>query len=208
MVARALPPHFVGPDSACYPSVNRNKRSVAASDVVMENFRPGVLARLGLACEKLAAERPKPIWCSIGGFGQDGPDRDRPACDVVVQALSGGMSMTGEPGRPAVRAGIPVGRINTLAEALADPQAVHRGMVLELADGGATVRVAGNPIRFPGAPHPPCAWPPALGADTRAVLDGVPGMGAAEIDAALAAGIGHAPGGAAENGRQREEGGA
>ena len=87
--SRALPPHFVGPVSACYPSVNRNKRSSAASDVVMENSRPGVPARLGLAYEKLAAERPQLIWCSISGFGQDGPGRDRTAYDRVVHAPGG-----------------------------------------------------------------------------------------------------------------------
>ena len=124
--SRSLPPHFVGPDSAYYLSVNRNKKSVVAdmksadglalvkrlagaSDIVMENFRPGVLDRLGLAYDALAAANPGLIWCSISGFGQDGPDRDRPAYDMIVQALSGGMSMTGEPGKPAVRAGIPIG---------------------------------------------------------------------------------------------------
>ena len=124
--SRSLPPHFVGPDSAYYLSVNRNKKSVVAdmksadglalvkrlsgaSDIVMENFRPGVLDRLGLVYEELAAENEGLIWCSISGFGQDGPDRDRPAYDMIVQALSGGMSMTGEPGEPAVRAGIPIG---------------------------------------------------------------------------------------------------
>ncbi len=124
--SRSLPPHFIGPDSAYYLSVNRNKKSVVAdlksadglalvkrlagaSDIVMENFRPGVLARLGLVYEELAAEHEGLIWCSISGFGQDGPDRDRPAYDMIVQALSGGMSMTGEPGEPAVRAGIPIG---------------------------------------------------------------------------------------------------
>ncbi len=124
--SRSLPPHFVGPDSAYYLSVNRNKRSVVAdmksaeglalvkrlagaSDIVMENFRPGVLARLGLVYEELAAGHAGLIWCSISGFGQDGPDRDRPAYDMIVQALSGGMSMTGVPGEPAVRAGIPIG---------------------------------------------------------------------------------------------------
>ena len=124
--SRSLPPHFVGPDSAYFLSVNRNKKSVAAdmksadglalvkrlavaSDIVMENFRPGVLDRLGFAYEELAAENPKLIWCSISGFGQDGPDRNRPAYDMIVQALSGGMSMTGEAGEPAVRAGIPIG---------------------------------------------------------------------------------------------------
>ncbi len=124
--SRSLPPHFVGPDSAYYLSVNRNKKSVVAdmksadglalvkrlvgvSDIVMENFRPGVLDRLGLVYEELAAANEGLIWCSISGFGQDGPDRDRPAYDMIVQALSGGMSMTGAPGEPAVRAGIPIG---------------------------------------------------------------------------------------------------
>ena len=124
--SRSLPPHFVGPDSAYYLSVNRNKKSVVAdmksadglalvkrlagaSDIVMENFRPGVLDRLGLVYGELAAQNEGLIWCSISGFGQDGPDRDRPAYDMIVQALSGGMSMTGEPGEPAVRAGIPIG---------------------------------------------------------------------------------------------------
>ena len=124
--SRSLPPHFIGPDSAYYLSVNRNKKSVVAdmksadglalvkrlagaSDIVMENFRPGVLDRLGLVYGDLAAENEGLIWCSISGFGQNGPDRDRPAYDMIVQALSGGMSMTGEPGEPAVRAGIPIG---------------------------------------------------------------------------------------------------
>ena len=124
--SRSLPPYFIGPDSAYYLSVNRNKKSVVAdmksadglalvrrlagaSDIVMENFRPGVLDRLGLVYDDLAAENEGLIWCSISGFGQDGPDRDRPAYDMIVQALSGGMSMTGVPGEPAVRAGIPIG---------------------------------------------------------------------------------------------------
>ena len=124
--SRSLPPHFIGPDSAYYLSVNRNKKSVVAdmksadglalvkrlvgaSDIVMENFRPGVLDRLGLVYEELASENEGLIWCSISGFGLNGPDRDRPAYDMIVQALSGGMSMTGEPGEPAVRAGIPIG---------------------------------------------------------------------------------------------------
>ncbi|WP_205042037.1 CaiB/BaiF CoA transferase family protein [Rhodoligotrophos defluvii] len=124
--SRHIPPHFIGEDSVYYVSINRNKQSVAidiktpagldlvrklalASDVVVENFRPGVLDRLGLKGSELRAERPSLIWCSISGFGQDGPYRDKPAYDMIVQALSGGMSLTGEPGRPAVRAGIPIG---------------------------------------------------------------------------------------------------
>jgi crotonobetainyl-CoA:carnitine CoA-transferase CaiB-like acyl-CoA transferase len=109
--ARAIPPHFVGEDSAYYLSVNRNKQSVAVdmkqeagreivrelalrSDVLIENFRPGVTAKLGLSYEKLRTENPRLVWCSISGFGQDGPYRDYPAYDMIVQALSGGMSLT------------------------------------------------------------------------------------------------------------------
>lgn len=127
--SRTLPPHFVGEDSAYYLSINRNKKSIvvdmkspegvalvrrlaARSDMLFENFRPGVLDRLGLTYAALSAENPGLVWCSISGFGQDGPDRDRPAYDMIVQALSGGMSMTGEPGRPSVRAGIPLGDLS------------------------------------------------------------------------------------------------
>ena len=155
--SRGLPPHFVGPDSAYYLSVNRNKKSVAAdmktagglalvkrlaaaSDIVMENFRPGVLDRLGFAYQALAADNPRLIWCAISGFGQDGPDRDRPAYDMIVQALSGGMSMTGEPGEPAVRAGIPIGdlcagmygAIGALA-ALEERRRTGRGRLVDIA---------------------------------------------------------------------------
>lgn len=125
-MTRRLPPHFVGTESAYYLSVNRNKRSLAvdlktdagrdlmrrlalASDVVVENFRPGVLGRLGLDYESLARERPAIVWCSISGFGQDGPYRERPAYDMIVQAMSGGMSLTGERNGHSVRSGIPIG---------------------------------------------------------------------------------------------------
>ncbi len=123
---RHLPPYFVADDSAYYLSINRNKHSIAldlkqpegralarrlalSCDVVVENFRPGVIDRLGLSYDDLAAEKPALIWCSISGFGQDGPYRDRPAYDMIVQALSGGMSMTGQPDGPPVRAAIPIG---------------------------------------------------------------------------------------------------
>ena len=128
-LARAIPPHFVAGDSVYYHSVNRNKQSlvinlkdplgpdllrrlVAKADIVVENFRPGVLDRLGLSAKKAREDKPSLIWCSISGFGQDGPYRDKPAYDMIVQALSGGMSMTGEPGRGAVRAGVPIGDLS------------------------------------------------------------------------------------------------
>jgi crotonobetainyl-CoA:carnitine CoA-transferase CaiB-like acyl-CoA transferase len=125
---RTVPPHFVGKDSVYFLCINRNKRAIAmdmkqdagralvkrlalASDIVMENFRPGVLERLGLSADAIREEKPALIWCSISGFGQDGPYRNKPAYDMIVQALSGGMSLTGEPGGPPVRAGIPLGDI-------------------------------------------------------------------------------------------------
>ncbi len=124
--SRHVPPHFVGDDSAYFLSINRNKKSIVldlkseegrdllrrlalVSDIVVENFRPGVLERLGVSPEALRQEKPSLVWCAISGFGQSGPYRDKPAYDMIVQALSGGMSMTGEKGRGAVRAGIPLG---------------------------------------------------------------------------------------------------
>ncbi|MGC1462530.1 MAG: CoA transferase [Terracidiphilus sp.] len=127
-LARHIPPHFVGSDSVYFLAVNRGKKSIAvdlrstegqrvvcdlvqANDIVVENFRPGVLARLGISAEALRKKKPSLIWCSISGFGQDGPYRDKPAYDMIVQAMSGGMSLTGEEGGSAVRAGIPIGDI-------------------------------------------------------------------------------------------------
>jgi len=125
-LARHIPPHFVGKDSVYYLSINRGKHSIVAdlktpdgvmlarklalaSDIVIENYRPGVLDRLGLPASELRREKPGLIWCSISGFGQSGPYRDKPAYDMIVQALSGGMSLTGEAGGHPVRAGIPIG---------------------------------------------------------------------------------------------------
>ena len=127
--SRALPPHFVGGDSCYYLSVNRNKKSIVVdmknpdglelakrladrSDLLVENFRPGVLDRLGLTWDELSRRNPGLVWASISGFGQTGPDRDRPAYDMIVQALSGGMGMTGEPGRSAVRSAVPIGDLS------------------------------------------------------------------------------------------------
>lgn len=124
--SRSIPPHFVDGDSAYYISTNRNKSSIALNlktpegvatarnliakaDMVVENFRPGICARLGLDPSVIRQEQPGLVWVSISGFGQTGPWKDRPAYDMIVQALSGVMSLTGEGGRPAVRLGIPAG---------------------------------------------------------------------------------------------------
>ena len=82
------------------------------SDILIENFRPGVLERLGLTYSELKTRNPKIIWASISGFGQSGPDKNRPAYDMIVQAISGGMGMTGEPGGSPVRSGIPIGDLS------------------------------------------------------------------------------------------------
>ncbi|CAO3437305.1 CaiB/BaiF CoA transferase family protein [Azospirillum endophyticum] len=154
--SRAIPPHFVGDDSAYYLGINRSKRSlavdmkqadglalvkrlIATADVVVENYRPGVASRLGLDVEALRAEHPGLIWAAVSGFGQTGPWRDKPAYDMIVQALSGVMSLTGEPGRPAVRLGIPAGDIvagmyATIAinAALADRERTGQGRVIDV----------------------------------------------------------------------------
>jgi crotonobetainyl-CoA:carnitine CoA-transferase CaiB-like acyl-CoA transferase len=123
---RNIPPYFYGEDSAYFWSVNRNKKSlainlkspegleifyqlVAQSDVVYDNFRPGVLNRLKIDYESLKPHNPKIISCSISTYGHTGPYRDRPGYDLIIQAMSGGMSLTGEPGGHPVRAGIPIG---------------------------------------------------------------------------------------------------
>ncbi len=81
---------------------------VARSDVVLENFRPGVMARLGLGYEAVCELRPDIIYCSVSGYGQDGPYRDWPAIDNIVQATSGMMMLSGEEGNPPVRVGFPI----------------------------------------------------------------------------------------------------
>lgn len=124
-LTRALPPHFVGDDSAYYLHVNRNKHSIVLNlkdpeaqriardlavscDVVLENFRPGVMQRFGLDYDRLSRENPGLIMGAISGFGQDGPYRDRPAYDMIVQAMAGTMSLTGERDGASVRAGVPI----------------------------------------------------------------------------------------------------
>lgn len=122
---RAIAPYVNG-QSHYFLSLNRNKKSIAvdiksepgrgilrklisSADVLVENFRPGVLAGLGFDPIETLAAYPSLIICSISGFGQTGPMRDKPSFDLVTQALSGAMSLTGEPGRPPVRMGIPLG---------------------------------------------------------------------------------------------------
>ena len=120
---RGWGPPFVGDDAAYFLSLNRNKRSVAldlgtekgataarrlalASDVVIENFRPGLMARFGLGFEGLSAERPELVYCSLTAFGEEGGSASRPGYDIIVQALSGLMSITGHPGGEPTKVGV------------------------------------------------------------------------------------------------------
>ena len=116
-------PPFAGEDAAYFLALNRNKRSVtidlrspsgvdsirrlaARSDVLMENFRPGLMADLGLDLDGLRDEHPRLITCSLTAFGEESPDASRPGYDIIVQALSGLMGVTGEPGGEPVKAGV------------------------------------------------------------------------------------------------------
>ena len=108
-----------------FASLNRNKRSIVldlkdpsaraqaralclSADVVIENFRPGVMARLGLSYRDLANEAPKIVYCSISAFGQEGPRAQEGGFDVTLQAIGGVMSVTGEPGGASVKCGVPL----------------------------------------------------------------------------------------------------
>jgi crotonobetainyl-CoA:carnitine CoA-transferase CaiB-like acyl-CoA transferase len=149
------PPFVEGSDgilvSTYFLSCNRNKESVTCdlkseagrdffrrlvqqADVVIENFRPGVMDRLGLGWDALSAENPRLVYCSISGFGHDGPEGGRPGYDQIVQGEAGLMSLTG-PGKPQ-KAGVPIadllagvyGALGVVAavRVLEAPQAVRR----------------------------------------------------------------------------------
>ncbi|HWL79578.1 MAG TPA: CoA transferase [Roseomonas sp.] len=115
-------PPFHHGQSMSYLAVNRNKRSVVldartaegretarrlagTADVIVENFRPGVMERLGLGYEALAAENPRLVYAAMSGMGADGPDRDKGAFDLTIQAEGGYMSITGERGGAPIKLG-------------------------------------------------------------------------------------------------------
>jgi CoA:oxalate CoA-transferase len=115
----------IGQESAIHLTHNRNKRSVVLdlkteqgravlfdlvrhADAVVENFRPGVMDRLGVGFDRLREASPGVVLVSVSGFGQNGPYRDLPAYDLILQAMTGHMSIMGESGRPPVIMGIPV----------------------------------------------------------------------------------------------------
>jgi CoA:oxalate CoA-transferase len=120
------PPFLPAGESAYFLAVNRNKKSLALdltrpggrqvflelvrlADVVWDNFRPGIMERLGADYATLAGINPRIIACSLSAYGQEGPYRDYPAFDLALQAMGGAMSLTGEEGRAPARMGLPMG---------------------------------------------------------------------------------------------------
>jgi crotonobetainyl-CoA:carnitine CoA-transferase CaiB-like acyl-CoA transferase len=153
---RHLPP-LRGGESHYFMSVNRNKLSVVidlkqpagrdlalelarVSDVLIENFRPGVTARLGLDYESVGKVNPEIVYCSVSAFGQTGPLASRGAFDIAMQAMGGGMSLTGEPGGRPMRSGLPMADLGTglfaaigLLAAIVEKQRTGRGQLVDVA---------------------------------------------------------------------------
>jgi CoA:oxalate CoA-transferase len=154
--SRRFEPFFEG-QSAYFASLNRGKESIALdlkagadrdvfvklvgrADVLVENFRPGTLERLGLGYEALRAGNPRLIYAAVSGFGQTGPWTRKPAYDLIVQALGGMMSVTGHPGGPPTKAGTSVGDITGglfllagIAAALYDREKTGTGRLVDVA---------------------------------------------------------------------------
>jgi crotonobetainyl-CoA:carnitine CoA-transferase CaiB-like acyl-CoA transferase len=138
---RGWPP-FAGGEATYFLAVNRNKKSltlnlkapegreilgklIARSDVVLENFRPGTMDRLGLGYESLRAANPRLVYCAISGFGESGPEANRPGYDLIVQGESGVMDLTGFADGPPVKVG------NSIADLVAG-MAAAQGITLAL----------------------------------------------------------------------------
>ena len=166
--SRAYGP-FVDGRSLYFARVNRGKQSVALdlkqpedlavaralalrADVVVENYRPGVMARLGLGPGELLAASPGLVYCSISGFGHTGPWSQRPAYDAVVQAMSGILALTGRPDEPPVKPGVPVADLSAglhawggITSALLGRARTGRGTHVDIALYDASVSLLESP---------------------------------------------------------------
>jgi formyl-CoA transferase len=173
-------PGAVGTDTPAFNAVNRGKRSVVLdlkstagrqavarlvewADVLVENYRPGVTAGLGLDYAALSARHPRLIYASISGYGQTGPARTRGGLDLIAQGISGIMSVTGVPGGPPVKAGIPLTDLGAalfavtgILAALVHRQASGVGQYVDtsLADAGLALSVWESAEYFSGAGVP------------------------------------------------------
>jgi formyl-CoA transferase len=153
---RSWGPPFVGGESTYYLSINRNKQSVeldlkdehdrevlrglaARADVLIENFRPGVMERLGFGADALERLNPRLVTLSISGFGSTGPDRERTGYDQILQAEGGIMSLTGQPDGEPTKVGVPIadllagtfGALGVLAALRERDELSGRGQVVE-----------------------------------------------------------------------------
>ncbi len=181
-------PPFLNGESVYYLSINRNKQSITVdlghaegraiiyalariSDVVVENFRPGTAERIGVGYERLRQENPKLIYCAISGFGQAGPYRDRPGYDALAQAMSGMMSITGEPDGAPTKHGMSIADIGAgmwaafaIVTALLVSERTGQGQYLDISlldaqlswltyAAGNFFATGENPARF-GSAHP------------------------------------------------------
>jgi formyl-CoA transferase len=189
--SRGWGPPFLEGESSYFLSINRNKRSVeldlksdegkealerllATADVLVENFSPGIMAKLGFAHERVMAKFPRLIYCSISGFGQAGPNRDRPAYDLILQGMGGLMSITGPAGGPPTKVGVPIADLtagmfaNTaIMTALYQRERTGRGQVIDtsLLDGQLALLTfqagryfaTGNAPSWQGNEHPSIA---------------------------------------------------
>jgi CoA:oxalate CoA-transferase len=153
--------------SALFLTLNRNKKSIVLnlksedgrklfydlvklSDVVVDNFRPGVLERLKIDYATLAGVNPRIIQCSVTGFGTAGEYKDYPALDIIIQAISGHMAITGEPGRPPARVGIPLADMSggifsckAILAALFDRERTGKGRKIDLSMFDAMLNLMG-----------------------------------------------------------------
>lgn len=189
--SRGWGPPFQGGESSYFLSVNRNKRSLTldlksedgrraleallgTADVLIENFSPGVMAKLGFDEASVRARYPRLIYCSISGFGQDGPNRDRPAYDLILQGMGGLMSITGPVGGPPTKVGVPIADLtagmfamSAIMLALYDRERTGRGQYVDtsLLDGQLALLTfqagryfaTGEPPSWQGNEHPSIA---------------------------------------------------
>lgn len=161
-------PPFQGGESAYFLSCNRNKRGITLNlkhdggrdalwrlieeaDIFIENFRPGLIARLGFGYDAAHERNPQLIYCSISGFGQDGPEAHQPGYDIILQGMSGVTSMTGDPAGRPVRCALPVSDIlagmfacQAILAALHARERTGQGQFVETTLLGATVAALGN----------------------------------------------------------------
>lgn len=179
---------FPGTDSSYFLGINRSKKSLAidlkseagirivhqlleSSDVVIENYRPGALRRLGLDYDSVVRRKSDIIYCSISAFGPDGPYVNRPGMDIIVQGMGGVMGITGEPGRPPVKVGPPIADFMgsylaaygiSLALFVRERKGIGQLVTVSLLDGQVAAlanyitgfHVTGKPDQPPGGGHP------------------------------------------------------